>query len=199
MRILEENGHLIKVYELSDSLFFGTCDKLLAEIEKDLDSFCIVLDLKRVNTIDFTGAQLIRQIVDRINDKGHYLLLTYLDIPGDRDKEHLRSFMEDLGVTEAVGPDHIFPDTDYALEWAEDSLIKDITSGTQRGKHILTLQDLSVFKDLSPEHLNLVNRYLRPVSFRKGEIIFKEGEPGDGVYFILSGYVSVFTLSLIHI
>jgi SulP family sulfate permease len=193
MRILEENGHLIKVYELSDSLFFGTCDKLLAEIEKDLDSFCIVLDLKRVNTIDFTGAQLIRQIVDRINDKGHYLLLTYLDIPGDRDKERLRSFMEDLGVTEAVGPDHIFPDTDYALEWAEDSLIKDITSGTQRGKHILTLQDLSVFKDLSPEHLNLVNRYLRPVSFRKGEIIFKEGEPGDGVYFILSGYVSVFT------
>jgi SulP family sulfate permease len=193
MRILKENGHLIKVYELSDSLFFGTCDKLLAEIEKDLDSFCIVLDLKRVNTIDFTGAQLIRQIVDRINDKGHYLLLTYLDIPGDQDKLRLRSFMEDLGVTEVVGPDHIFPDTDYALEWAEDSLIKEITSGTQRSKSVLALQDLSVFKDLSLEQLSLVNRYLREVSFHNGETIFKEGDPGNGIYFIMSGYVSVFT------
>ena len=198
MSILEENGDLIKVYELSDSLFFGTCDKLLAEIEKDLDCLCIVLDLKRVNTIDLTGAQLIRQIVDRIKDRGHHLLLSYLDVPGDRDKERLRNFMEDLDVPEVVGPDHIFPDTDHALEWAEDRLIEDVIRGAQRSEYILALQNLSVFKDLSPEQLRLVNQYVRPVSFRGGEIIFKEGEPGDGFYFILSGYVSVFTGGRAH-
>lgn len=191
MRILEQNGHLITVYELSGSLFFGTCDKLLMEIEKDLDSVCIILDLKRVNTIDLTGAHLIRQIVDRIQDRGHYLLVSYLDMPGDRDKERLRKFMEDVGVYEVVGVDHIFPDTDHALEWAEDTLIERAMVEAEPGEKMFPLQDLEVFKDLSAEQLDLVQQYMHPVSFRKGDIIFKEGDPGDGIYFILSGHVSV--------
>ena len=77
MQILEEHGNQLKVYELCDALFFGTCDKLLTEIEKDYDSKFIILDLKRVNTIDVTGTQLLRQIVDRVEEKGHHLLLTY--------------------------------------------------------------------------------------------------------------------------
>jgi SulP family sulfate permease len=193
MSVLEENGHQIKVYELSDSLFFGTCDKLLAEVEKDLDTRCIILDLKRVNTIDLTGTQLIRQMVDLIKDRGNHLLLAYLDIPGDRDKERLRSFMEDLGVPGIVGHDHIFPDTDHALEWAEDHIIEEVTRGSQQDSYVLELKDLSVFKDLSPAQLALVHQYTRPVSCEEGTIICKEGEPGDGIYFILSGYVSVYT------
>ena len=191
MRILEEKGNLITVYELSGSLFFGTCDKLQTEIEKDLNCLCIILDIKRVNTIDLTGAQLIRQIVDRIQDKGNHLLLAYLDIPGDRDKERLRKFIEDLGVPEVVGTDHIFPDTDLALEWAEDTLIKQVEAEARLRKKILALQDLTVFKDLSTEHLQLVQKYMHPIFFNKGDIIFKQGDPGDGMYFILSGYVSV--------
>jgi len=193
MRILEEHGHQIKVYELCDALFFGTCDKLLTEIEKDYDSKFIILDLKRVNTIDLTGTQLLRQIAERVEDKGHHLLLAYMDMPGDRNKERLRSYMEDVGVTDVIGRSHIFPATDDALEWAEDLLIKEEMSGVQRDMQILELRDISVFQDLSPEQLHLVQHYVRPVSSRKGEIIFREGEPGDGIYFILSGYVSVFT------
>jgi SulP family sulfate permease len=193
MQILEEKGHLITVYELSGSLFFGTCDKLLMEVEKDLNSLCIILNLKLVNTIDLTGAQLIRQIVDRIQDKGNHLLLANLDMPGDRDKERLRRFMEDLRVTEIVGTDHIFPDTDRALEWAEDLLIERETYKEQLKKKELALRDFTVFKDLSTEQLHLVQQYLRPMSFRQGDIIFRQGDPGDGIYFILSGYVSVLT------
>ena len=71
MEIIEKKGHLIKVYELNGSLFFGTCDKLLAELEKNLDSFSIILDFKRVHTIDLTGAQLLKQIVDREIGRAH--------------------------------------------------------------------------------------------------------------------------------
>ena len=193
MQTLEEHGHQIKVYELCDALFFGTCDKLLTEIEKDYDSKFIILDLKRVNTIDLTGTQLLRQIAERVEDKGHHLLLAYVDMPGDRNKERLRSYLEDVGVTDVIGRSHIFPTTDNALEWAEDLLIKEEMIGVQMDTQILELQDISLFQGLSPEQLHLVQRYVRPVSFRKGEIIFREGEPGDGIYFILSGYVSVFT------
>jgi hypothetical protein len=162
-----------------------------------MDSRCIILDLKRVSTIDLTGAQLLRQIVDLIKDKGNHLLLAYLDIPGDRDKERLRSFMDDLGVPDIVGHDHIFPDTDHALEWAEDHIIEGVTE-CQQDRCELELQDLSVFKDLSPAQLNIVHQYARPLSCPSGTIICKEGEQGDGVYFILSGYVSVYTGDRAH-
>ncbi|UCH50772.1 MAG: SLC26A/SulP transporter family protein [Chloroflexota bacterium] len=193
MHTLEEHGHQIKVYELSDALFFGTCDKLLTEIEKDYDSKFIILDLKRVNTVDLTGTQLLRQIADSVKDKGHHLLMAYVDMPGDRNKERLRSYLEDVGVTDVIGRDHIFPATDDALEWAEDLLVKEEMRGAQRETQILELHDISVFQGLSPEQLHLVQHYVRPVSFRRGDIIFREGDVGDGIYFILSGYVSVFT------
>lgn len=191
MKILEENGNLITVYELSGSLFFGTCDKLQSEIEKDLDSLCIILDIKRVNTIDLTGAYLIRQIVDRVNDKGNYLLAANLDTPGDKDKERLRIFMEELGITEVIGQDRIFFDTDHALEWAEDALLSKIHSERQHEKKVLTLRDLLVFRDLPPEQLEKVQQYMNKASYKKDDIVFREGDPGDGIYFILSGHVSI--------
>ncbi len=191
MQILEAQGHRITVYELSGSLFFGTCDKLLSEIEHDLDGLCIILDLKRVNTIDLTGAQLIRQMVDRVQEKGNYLLLSYLDVPGDPDKERLRRFMEDIGVIKVVGTEHIFPDTDHALEWAEDTLIELERTEARKRRETLVLRSLIVFQDLSEDELEVVQKYLQPRSFHKGDIIFEEGEPGDGIYFILAGYVSV--------
>jgi len=192
MQTLEEHGDQIKVYELCDALFFGTCDKLLTEIEKDYDSEFIILDLKRVNTIDLTGTQLLLQIADRVEEKSHHLLLSYLDVPGDKNKERLRSYLEDVGVTQVIGSDHIFPNTDQALEWAEDHLITEVMAESKTGKRTLELQDMSVFQDLSLEQLATVGNYMRPASYRAGEVIFKEGDSGDGMYFILSGYVSVF-------
>lgn len=191
MKVLSEHGHRIRVYELSGSLFFGTCDKLHSEIEQDLESFCIVLDFKRVSTIDLTGAHLIRQIVDRVQDNGNHLLLSHLDMPGDPDKERMRIFMEDLGIPEIVGTERIFHDTDHALEWAEDRLVEEVLTEERHRKELLALHDLTVFRDLDLRQLERVNRYLTPLAFEAGQDVFKEGDVGNGIYFILSGHVSV--------
>ncbi|MFQ5707786.1 MAG: SulP family inorganic anion transporter [bacterium] len=191
MRILEEKGDLIKVYELNGSLFFGTCDKLQSEIESELGSFCIILDLKRVHTIDMTGAQLLRQVIDRVQENGNYFLLSYLDNPGDHDKERMRKHMEDLEVIKAVGPELIFQDTDHALEWAEDQLIQRELEAAQIEKQKMALKHFTVFRDLSEEQLEIVQRHTHPMRCKKAEIVFKEGDPGDKIYFIISGGVSV--------
>ena len=191
MQILEEKGDLIKIYELSGSLFFGTCDKLFSEIENYLDSFCIIFDLKRVHTIDLTGTQLLRQIVDRIHEKGNHLLISYLEIPGDHDKERMQKLMEDVGVIQAIGPKCIFFDTDHAQELAEDMLIQRELQAAQIQKQSFALKNFSVFKDLKNDQLKIINRHVHPVHYKKSEIIFKEGDPGDKIYFILSGGVSV--------
>jgi SulP family sulfate permease len=241
MKILEEKGEAIKVYELSGSIFFGTCDKLFAEMEKDFDRFCIILDFKRVHTIDLTGAQLLKQIIDRVKEKGNLVLLSYLD-PGspaeksgsgkssfdevhlersrktrdetkalhgersrtmngsdsglfgqtssNKDKQRLRRFMADAGVIKAVGEDFIFADTDHAQEWAEDALIqKELAAQVEKAK--LDLSNLSIFAEFEPEQLEIIRQHLHPLHCNKSDIVFKEGDPGDKMYFILSGGVSV--------
>ncbi|MFQ6113818.1 MAG: SLC26A/SulP transporter family protein, partial [bacterium] len=191
MEIIEKKGDLIKIYELNGSLFFGTCDKLQTELEKELDSFCVILDFKRIHTIDLTGAQLLKQIIDRIHEKGNHLLISYLNIPGDEDKERMIKLMQDVGVIETVGADFIFPDTDQAQEWAEDALIQRELEAAQIPRETLTVKSLNVFKDLTDKQLEVVKRHMRPKTYKKSEIVFHEGDPGDKIYFILSGGVSV--------
>lgn len=181
-RILEEKGNFISIYELSGSLFFGSCDKLLLEIEKDKQSRCLILDLKRVNSIDITGAQLLLQIIERLHGEGRHLLLSNLD-------SRLRKYMEDLHIIEAVGENQIFPDMDFALDWAENYLIQQ--EGHAKTKKALSLHDLSVFSSLSSAQVHSLQHYLQPIKFQAGEIVFRQGDPGDGIYFILSGQVSV--------
>lgn len=189
-RILQEHGSQITVYHLSGSLFFGTCDKLLLEIENDKSPY-LVFDLKRVTSIDITGTQLLLQIIERIHAEGRELFFANLDVPGDPDKVRIRKFMEDLGVIEALREDHIFPDLDLALERAENLLIAHVTRKEKLSKSILTLHNLSVFSALTPDELLRVEPYLQSQEFHRGEIIFRQGDPGDGMYFILSGNVSV--------
>lgn len=191
MNILQKKGKGIKIYELSGSLFFGTADRLLSEVEKHLDSFCIILDFKRVHTIDLTGAQLLKQIVERIREKGNSLLVSYLDMPGNADKDRMRVLMLDVGVIDAIGADYFFPDTDHALEWAEDTLIRRELEAAKMKRQKLALKNLSVFKDLTEEQLQTVQKFMHPVSIKKNDIVFREGDPGDKIYFILSGGVSV--------
>ncbi|MFQ5652967.1 MAG: SulP family inorganic anion transporter, partial [bacterium] len=191
MKTLVGKGHLIKIYELNGSLFFGTCDKLQSELEKVMDSFAIILDFKRVHTIDLTGAQLLKQIVDRVQEKGNHLLISYLSPIGDEEQEHMYKLMLDMGVIAAIGEELIFQDTDHAQEWAEDALIQKEMEVAQLHREKLALENFGMFKDLTHQQLQMVRKHMHPVKFKKDDIVFQEGDPGDRIYFLLSGEVSV--------
>jgi len=69
--VLKEHGNEILVYELSGNLFFGTADKLSDDVEAEMkDTRMIIFDLKRVDTIDITGAELIKRICDDVKGNG---------------------------------------------------------------------------------------------------------------------------------
>lgn len=48
---------------------------------------------------------------------------------------------------------------------------------------------------LDPEQLDRVKRLMKRKEYAAGETIFHEGDPGDAVYFIASGYVSILAVS----
>lgn len=53
------------------------------------------------------------------------------------------------------------------------------------------LSKVEVFKDLPPQSLQLLNRRIRRLSFKKGTTIMSEFEKAKGVYFVHSGIVKL--------
>ena len=188
-RVLDREGGRIKVFELTGSLFFGTADKLVTELDRVVDSFCVVLDFKRVHTVDLTGAQLLRQYIARVNEQGNHLLLSSLDASAPQ-AGGVRAVLEATGVLTLVGEEHVFTDTDHAQEWAEDALIESDTV-VQLAPPTVDLRGVGVFEELHDEEIGVVRDYLETRRYKRGEMVFDEGGDGDGMYFILSGGVSV--------
>ena len=66
---------------------------------------------------------------------------------------------------------------------------------------MLDLEQHEVFSGLTSEQLSHIAEQIREVTFRKGEMLFRQGEPADSVYFIFKGQVRLkrgdLTLSLI--
>ncbi|MDN5331425.1 MAG: family transcriptional regulator, cyclic receptor protein [Tepidanaerobacteraceae bacterium] len=54
------------------------------------------------------------------------------------------------------------------------------------------LKKVYIFSELSDEELAKVKRLVNTKNYKKGTVIFFEGEPGDAVYFVKSGKVKVY-------
>jgi MFS superfamily sulfate permease-like transporter len=74
MNVLGRHGRRIFVLELEGPIFFGSAENLAAVIETALrDAVAyVILDLKRVNEIDSTGAKILLQIHDRMLKEGKF-------------------------------------------------------------------------------------------------------------------------------
>lgn len=59
---------------------------------------------------------------------------------------------------------------------------------------MVTLESSKLFGQLPPAELNALRARTHEVSFPAGEVIFKEGDPGDGVYLVKSGRVQIWAV-----
>ena len=58
-------------------------------------------------------------------------------------------------------------------------------------ERVLFLKGVGLFTDIPGEDLAHVARVAREESFEPGEAIFREGDPGDSLYLLLSGRVRI--------
>ncbi|MGD9081458.1 MAG: cyclic nucleotide-binding domain-containing protein, partial [Desulfobacterales bacterium] len=184
--LLEDRAKGIIVYELRGPLFFGSADNLAAEIESAMGhhTYCI-LDMKRVDEIDSTGAKILGQISKKITASGKYLLISYLT-----DNPSLMDFLEAVGVYKTLGEDCFFPDTDAALEWAEDNVLTqslEIAGASDR----IELDQMDILRDFTPQEIQDLKQNLTRKTFSKGEIIVKEGDTDRNLFLLAKGLVSV--------
>jgi anti-anti-sigma regulatory factor len=95
----------------------GTAERLARQVDAAVqgDVLFVVLDLRRVNELDSTGAAIVLQAAARLRAEGVELLLAHLG-----ENTPAVAALREAGVARISAP--VFPDTDAALEWAEDAL-----------------------------------------------------------------------------
>jgi sulfate permease, SulP family len=187
---LSEEGKDFSVYELHGSLFFGTANQLYSILQDDLqDKKYIILDMKRVQNVDLTAAHILLQIKDILHDKDGYLVVCRLPhkLPTGDD---LESYFNHVGLLKHLSPIKVFDDLDDAIEWVENKIIK--AGLIERKKEdLLELWDFDLFRGRKSDTLEEIQSLVESRSFKKGEVIYSEGEGSGEIYLIRRGSVRI--------
>lgn len=187
MEVLGAQGKQIIVFELEGPIFFGTAESLATRVEAAAVEGArhVVLDLRRVNEVDTTGARILIQMHDRLRRQGGRLLLSH-----PHDNHLVSTVLRDLGVTGALGAGALFADTDAALEWAEDQVIGAHGAGAVLTSEIV-LDRLSLLEGLTQAECATVATLLARRTYGPGEVVIKEGSLDRDLFLIARGTVSV--------
>lgn len=173
----------IEVFELDGALFFGSADRLL----DDADTLgggrrCLVIDLRRVSAIDESGAVALQQVLGRLQARGVHVALAGLN-QGSAPAASLRSF----GLQWPQ-----WPDADRAIESMEQRLLIDAgDEGDVRAMAELPLAASSLMSGMDANEVAVVASKMQVRSLAAGEMLFGEGDPGDRLYVVCKGSVSI--------
>lgn len=188
--ILRLQGGKFSVYELHGSLFFGTANQLYTMLQKDLQAKkYIIMDMKRVQTVDLTAAHILLQIKDILHDKDGYLLLCHLPhkLPTGDD---LEDYFSHVGLLKHLSPIQVFEDLHEAIEWVEEKLLLEERI-EQHQEILLPLSGFDLFKGRKEETIAEIESLVESRSYSKGEAIYFEGEGNGEIFLIRRGLVRI--------
>ena len=185
MAVLSEHGGRIAVLELEGPIFFGTAENLAMRLDDLLigDVSYTILDLKRVNEIDSTGARIIIATHDKMVKRGKHMLISGLDA-----HPPMAATLRDMGVITALGAGKLFADADGAIEWAEEhSSERARGSGNGRRVPIYSLRRAGRHE---PRRLATMKALLERRATRGATPVFLEGRWGKELFMIDKGSAS---------
>lgn len=185
--MLQRQGGRIAILELEGSIFFGSADNFAREIDKLSKEGVgyIILDMKRVNEIDSTGARILCQLYSRLQKRKKILALSYLEKYG-----LLWQVLDNIGLFTIMDVSLNFPDTDLALEFFEDRLLIDMLAAPPLDEEKL-LKYLSLFQGLREDELKILAGYLLRQNYSTGEKVFRQGDTENSLYIIVRGTADV--------
>ncbi|HTK94058.1 MAG TPA: SulP family inorganic anion transporter, partial [Terriglobales bacterium] len=177
MAVLEKRGERTVIFELQGSLFFGTADQLYTALEPELKNAIrhyIILDMRRVQSVDVTAAHMLENIEHILRERGGYLIFSHLplNVPTGQDMEN---YFDQVGLKRAERRVMTFGHRDEALEWVEDDILQDalLEKVTEQP---LDLHEIELLKGRKEETLNALSACMEARSYKAGEKIFSRGE-----------------------
>lgn len=190
MEILVTRGERGVVLELQGSLFFGTTNRLYNALEQDIKTRdFIILDMRRVQSVDVTAAHMLEQFKDMLAERNGFLIFSKLpkNLPSGKD---VQQYFDQVGLVRPESPVRVFGEVDEALEWVEDRILSDAIC--ELGvEETLSLSEIEVFRGRKAETLAELEKLMDKRSFKAGEKIFRRGDEGDELFLIRKGAVRI--------
>jgi SulP family sulfate permease len=192
MRIIEKKGDQAVVFELQGSLFFGTTQQLYTDIEHELSTRnYIILDLKRVQSVDVTAAHMLLNVRYTLQERGAMLLLSGVreTLPNGR---NLPEFLEQMEIVQADDETvRIFAELDNAIEWVEDRILGERESVPQV-ETLAQLHEMDLFSHHRDETIKELEAQMEQRYYKAGETVYALGEEGKEIFWIRRGAVRIF-------
>ena len=188
--LLAAHGRQAAVAQLQGNLFFGTTDQLFSELEKDLGRLrYLLIDLRRVHSMDYTAVHLLHQMRDRLRERGGELLFSGMpsNLPTRPDIE---GYLRELGLGDGQGI-RIFDTRDGAIEWMEDRILEAAGWTPPSEEQVLDLGHIELFNDLDAASLGDLATIVEPRHYAAGGKVFARGDTGDLLYLIRRGRVRI--------
>lgn len=184
---LAEHGDHIHILLLQGFIFFGSIQRILANVRKrmslkDEDALkYLVLDFRQVKRLDSSaifGVTRLRQLVEAGN-----ISMAWSGI-----SDEIREHMERGGLLQGQAETFsIHPTLDHALEWCENKLLANEKEQPTMdlGKSILTSLNRSF------PGIVRIKDFMERVEIAAGEYFIRQGEASNDLFYIESGLVTV--------
>lgn len=188
--ILHQNGAEIFIMSLQGFIFFGTIqgilDKLRTRIADQSQGRLgyIVLDFHRVTHLDSSavfGITRLKQVAEANN-----ILMVWTEV-----KPEIVRNLELGGLRDEHDDTFIIkPTLDEGVEWCENRILakqgmNDLTGFIERVEH----QIKRVFPGL--QGIDRLLKYLEKRELHEGEVLIKQDDPAEEMYFVESGLVTI--------
>jgi len=187
-KILKAEGEQIYTLALQGYLFFGTSDRLLQHFKKQIGTEeqssirYVVFDFHLVTDIDTSAANSFVRMKQFAGSHGVTLVFSSLS-------REIREQLERSGFfdkNDTVSKN--FADFDHALEWCEEAILEKAAQGISNRVPIRVMIE-EIF-DRKP-HVALFRKCLKMKQIAPGEVLFKQGDPADSMFFIESGKITI--------
>jgi len=190
-KILDDHGGEGLFVQLKDDLFFGTTDQLFTELDRDLaERRFILFDFRRVQSMDYTAANLFRQMQQRLRDRGGQLLFS--GMPSSlSSRQDIQHYMRQLGLIDTEDGGRVFDIRDSALEWMEQKILT--SNGWVAGESAppLELDAIVLLRQLDPQAVLTLRQSMQEISLQPGSKVFSAGGTGDEVFFVRRGRIHI--------
>ena len=188
--VLEKNGDLTIILELQGQLFFGTTDQLFSKLEKYYDTTrYFILDMRRIQSVDFTAANMLKKILARVSQKKGFLIFSSIP-PKLPTGQNVTQYFENLGLggSERL---RVFETTDEALEWVEDEILRTEDDQGFSNDQILELGEIELFEGFPEDAVAKLRSSLEERIFEPNQRIFHAGDVSDEIYFVRKGIIKI--------
>jgi len=189
-RFLRKKGEQTYVLELHNYIFFGTAHSLVSQIRKRVDTphkeplRFVVLDFRLVSGLDSSAVLSFIKLRQMALSRRLHLIFTSLEPATRQALQRGGCLNSDDNFVQ------VFPDIDRGLEWCENKIVE--MQVLDRSSRLSRAGRLGIHEFLTDagQVIQFMD-YLEPRQVPEDYVLFRQGDPSDGLYFLENGQLSI--------